>query len=144
MELFDKRIDYKELNAKQKEIYNFQKVSGLLADYGYTTIKLSDDWMGADFIAIQFTGDKYLKIQLKGRLTFDKKYIGKDIYISFFDRDWYIYPHDILLNEFISEINNSSSWIEKGLYHYPYLTEKQQSRLNKFKLPDSDTKHSKV
>ena len=26
------KIKYSDLNAKQKEIYNFQKVSGLLAD----------------------------------------------------------------------------------------------------------------
>lgn len=134
MELFNKKITYKELNSKQKEIYNFQKVSGILADFGYTTIKLSDDWMGADFIAIQFTGEEYLKIQLKGRLTFDKKYIGKEVYICFYEKDWFIYPHDILLNEFIHEINSSSSWIEKGLYHYPYLTEKHQNRLDKFRL----------
>jgi hypothetical protein len=135
MEQFNKKVIYKELNAKQKEIYNYQKVSGILADYGYTTIKLSDDWLGADFIAIQFTGEQYLKIQLKGRLTFDKKYMGKDVYICFCENDdWFIYPHDLLLNEFVNEIKSSSSWIEKGNYHYPYLTEKNQNRLENFKL----------
>ena len=43
------RIDYAELNAKQKEIYNFQKVAALLADFGFNCIKLADDWQGADF-----------------------------------------------------------------------------------------------
>ena len=43
------KIDYSKLNARQQENYNFQKVSGVLADYGYTCIKLSDDWNGADF-----------------------------------------------------------------------------------------------
>jgi len=94
--------------------------------------------MGADFIAIQFTGEEYLKIQLKGRLTFDKKYIGKEGYICFYEKDWYIYPHDVLLIEFVDEIKGSSSWIEKGLYHYPYLTEKHQNRLEKFKLIESN------
>jgi hypothetical protein len=33
-----KKIEYKDLNSKQQESYNFQKVTGLLADYGFTTI----------------------------------------------------------------------------------------------------------
>ncbi len=28
------RVTYNELNSRQKENYNFQKVSALLADYG--------------------------------------------------------------------------------------------------------------
>ncbi len=32
------KINYKDLNAKAKEIYNFQKVSAVLSDYGFTTI----------------------------------------------------------------------------------------------------------
>jgi len=43
------KIDYRKLNSRQKENYNFQKVSGILADYGFATIRLSDDWNGADF-----------------------------------------------------------------------------------------------
>ena len=54
MKYFNERIQYDDLKGKQQEIYNFQKVSAHLADYGYTTIKLDDDWMGADFIAILY------------------------------------------------------------------------------------------
>ena len=32
-----KRINYNKLTAKQQESYNFQKVSAVLADIGYTT-----------------------------------------------------------------------------------------------------------
>jgi hypothetical protein len=45
------KVSYDNLNSKQKEIYNFQKVAGLLADYGFNCIKLADDWQGADFLA---------------------------------------------------------------------------------------------
>jgi hypothetical protein len=38
------RIDYSTLNARQKENYNFQKVSAALADYGYVTLRLTNDW----------------------------------------------------------------------------------------------------
>ena len=44
-------IRYRELTAKQQEVYNFQKVASLLADYGFNCIKLDDDWQGADFLA---------------------------------------------------------------------------------------------
>ncbi len=131
---FSSKVDYKNLNSRQKEIYNFQKISSVLADYGFTTIKLSDDWMGADFIAINFDGNDFIKVQLKGRLTFDKKYISKDIHICFFHKYWYIYPHDELLKLYINEIENSTSWKVNGLYHYPYLTEKNLIRLNNYKL----------
>ena len=59
-----KKILYKNLNAKQKETFNFQKVSAVLADYGYACIRLNDDWNGADFIAQHIDGLNYLKIQL--------------------------------------------------------------------------------
>jgi hypothetical protein len=38
------RISYTNLNSRQQETFNFQKVSAILADYGYATIKLNDDW----------------------------------------------------------------------------------------------------
>jgi len=93
------KIDYKNLNAKAKEIYNFQKVSAVLADYGFTTMWLNNDWQGADFIAVHIDGLTDLKVQLKGRLSFDMKYVGKDIWICFIEGDnIYLYPHDEVMN----------------------------------------------
>ena len=63
------RIVYDELNPKQKEIYNFQKVAALLADYGFNCIKLDDDWQGADFLAFHKDGTTTLRVQLKARVT---------------------------------------------------------------------------
>ena len=40
------KVKYEELTAKQKEIFNFQKVAAQLADYGFNCIKLDDDWRG--------------------------------------------------------------------------------------------------
>jgi hypothetical protein len=45
-----KSIRYSDLNAKQKENYNCQKVSAVLADYGFVTLRLTDDWKSADRI----------------------------------------------------------------------------------------------
>ena len=77
------KYPYKKLNSRQQEAYNFQKVSAVLADYGFVTIRLSSDWRGADFIAQHVDGLTFLKVQLKGRLSFDKKYHGRDLYICF-------------------------------------------------------------
>ena len=94
-----KQIHYNDLNSRQKENYNFQKVAGELADYGFNCLRLTDDWQGADFIACHIDGDVFLKVQLKGRMTIDKKYSGKDIYIAFLNGDdCYIYPHDEMVD----------------------------------------------
>ena len=54
-------INYAELNSRQKEAYNFQKLAAALADYGFNCIKLSDDWQGADFLA--YCHCHYLKVR---------------------------------------------------------------------------------
>jgi len=97
-------VKYEKLTARQQETYNFQKVSAVLADYGYKTIRLSEDWESADFIAYHNDGKTFLKVQLKGRLTLDTKYMDKEIYICFrCDGEWYIYPHDAALRWGIAE-----------------------------------------
>ena len=131
------KIYYENLNARQQEIYNFQKVSSIFADYGFTTVKLSDDWMGADFIAISFDGSKHIKVQLKGRMTFEKKYLGKEIMVCFCDRKndcWYLYDHDELLKKFVKDIGNTESWSIKGGYSYPVLSKYAKEELAKYIL----------
>lgn len=89
------KIEYGLLNSRQQENFNFQKVAGYLADYGFNCLKLSDDWQGADFLACHINGRDFLKVQLKGRMVIDPKYAGKDIYIAFLDGPrCYLYPHD--------------------------------------------------
>jgi hypothetical protein len=75
------KIDYDELNSRQKEVFNFQNVAGLLAEYGFNCIKRADDWQGADFLAYHKDGQNTLKVQLKSRVWIAKKYIGKSIHV---------------------------------------------------------------
>ena len=114
-----RRIDYGDLNSKQKEIYNFQKVAAVLADYGFNCIKLADDWRGADFLAYHKDGEEALHVQLKGRLTIDRKYCGRGLWMSFpVARTWYLVEHDELVR-IVGENSNwleSSSWIDRGAY----------------------------
>jgi hypothetical protein len=62
------KVQYENLNSKQKETYNFQKVAAIFVGYGFNCIKLADDWQGADFLAYHKDGDQILKVQLKGGL----------------------------------------------------------------------------
>ena len=111
------KIDYNKLNSKQKENYNFHKVASALADYGYNSLRLNDDWQGADFIAIN--GEDMIKVQLKGRFTIDKKYIGKEIYIAFIENNVIkLYIHDEAVNMLSDNVINSKSWSEKGGYSW--------------------------
>ena len=94
------KIDYNSLNAKQKESFNFQKIAAAFADYGFSCIQLTDDWNGADFLANHVNGRTLLRVQLKGRLTFATKYLGKDLWICFpMGESVYCYPHDEGLHE---------------------------------------------
>ena len=90
------KVEYGQLNSKQQEIFNFQKVSGLLADFGYATYRLTDDWNGADFLAVPFDGSDVLRVQLKSRLAFEHKYENKDLWPDLFPHSTQAVP---LLNE---------------------------------------------
>ena len=94
------KIKYNNLSARKKEIFNFQKLASIFADYGFNCIKLSDDWEGADFLAYQDLIT--LKVQLKSSIMISKKYLDKDLYIAFriddrdINSDWCLIKHDIL------------------------------------------------
>ena len=137
-------VDYTALNSRQRENYNFQKVSAVLADYGFTTMRLSSDWKGADFIADHVNGEVFLKVQLKGVLTADAKYQGKDIWICFRRKDvWYLYPHDDFLQWALmnSNIANTKGWkvsqdgkVQSGVYTWPSPNKKIMTWLQGFAL----------
>src|SRR5665213_862870 len=102
------KIQYKTLNAKQKELFNFHKIAATLADYGFNCIKLTDDWQGADFLAYHINGTTTLKIQLKSRVTIDDKYCGKDIWMAFPHKDhWYLIEH----NRLVEKIGKHTDWL---------------------------------
>lgn len=114
------RIYYKNLEPKQKEIFNYQKVAGLLADFGFNCIKLGDDWQGADFLADHKNGKVTLRVQLKSRLTINKNYIDKGLYLTFPIREkWYLIFHDELIKKVgkNSTYLNTATWQIGGHYH---------------------------
>jgi hypothetical protein len=137
MPLQFKKIQYAELNNPQQENFNFQKASAVLTDFGYATIRLSSDWNGADFIAQHLDGS-FLKVQLKGRLSFDKKYEGKDIHVCFQEKKsgrWYLYSHDELLPSILQIANVQRTYSNLGGYNFPSLSQKLKTLLESYCLP---------
>ena len=138
MKKFEK-INYRKLNARQKENYNYQKISSILADYGFSTIRLSDDWQSADFIAQHYKDKTFLKVQLKGRLVIDKKYMNKNIWICFrIKKNLYLYLHDEIMEYIIANsptnISNTISWGKRGLYSWPTIPRWILKFLDQYKL----------
>ena len=134
------RVTYAELNARQKEIFNFQKVAGLLADHGFNCIKLADDWQGADFLAYHKDGDTTLKVQLKGRPNIDRKYQGRDLHMAFpIEGVWYIVEHDTLVELCgrHTEWLETSSWKDKGGYSSAGANEALREALAPFRLGEA-------
>ena len=127
-------INYEDLNAKAKETYNFHKIAAILADYGYNSIWLSNDWNGADFIAVHIDGVSDIKIQLKGGISFAQKYRGKNLYIGFIEQgDLYLYPHDDVLEQ-VEPVISDKKWIEKGTYFQTKITSRFIDVLAPYKI----------
>jgi frataxin-like iron-binding protein CyaY len=107
------KIYYGSLTARQKELFNFQKIAATFADYGFNCIKLADDWQGADFLAYHINGTTTLKVQLKSRVTIGQKYCDKDLWIAFPHKGyWYLIKHDRLVKKVGQQTDwlNTTSW----------------------------------
>ena len=132
------KINYFQLSPKGKENYNFHQMAAILSNYGYNCLWLNDDWNGADCIAIHIDGISDIKIQLKGSISFDKKYCGKNLYIAFFqDKELYIYPHDSLLEE-IEYLLSDKKWLEQGSYFQTKITKKFKEIILQYKIPNPE------
>jgi len=131
------RIRYSDLNSRQREIYNFQKIAAILADYWFNCIKLSDDWQGADFLAYHIDGINTLRVQLKGRMSIDRKYSGKNLHMAFPSFGiWYLIDHDTLVR-IVGERTkwlNTFSWTENGKYNSNAPSVALTNALGEFKI----------
>lgn len=120
---------YDTLSSKEKESYNTAKLISEMAEYGYLEhMRVNGDKHGADIIFYRSSDCSVLKVQLKGRLTFKKSYIGKELCVAFPIRQnnktsWYLYDHDELLNVVLEQSNiaSTSSWLENGSYSWPKI-----------------------
>ncbi|MDF7826247.1 hypothetical protein P4B35_19625 [Pontiellaceae bacterium B12227] len=70
------------------------------------------------------------------RLIFKKEWLGYDVWITFTEDDTtYRYPHDQLLQTFISRlgiIEGTKTWETDGLYSFPRLSGEQKRMLHRY------------
>jgi hypothetical protein len=150
-------VDYTSLNAKQKEVHNFHHIAAVLAKHGYASYPIRDDWNGGDMIARHMTdpGREMLTIQIKGRLTFDRKYQNKGVWIGFphqpagatRDGTIYVYPHDEILAHYgevraakgQQPLEQTGSWQKDGQYSWDSPTKDLLEMLRPYRLIAWDT-----
>ncbi len=129
------KIDYHKLNSRAQENYNADKLGALMADYGYHCMRLSDDYNGADMIALR-EGEEALHIQLKGRVMIKPEYMNKGLYIAFpINGEFYVLLHDTLV-DICGERGylNTRAWLEQGKWHVGTPPKDMILRLQEFKL----------
>ena len=74
-----------------------------------------------------------LKVQLKGRLTVEERYVGKNIYIAFpYCGRWYLYPHDAAVEVFVTN-GTRGNFFSTG-----YLSVKQKKFLEPYLIGGDD------
>jgi len=134
-----KKIEYTEINKRARESVNFQKVSALLADYGFITQWLNNDYLGADFLAIHVDGNTILKVQLKAGPTICKKYFNcKGLYMAFMDHigNRYLIEHEMLKKVFEEHTNllQGKKWLRDGIAFTDRPSKKLIAALEPYKL----------
>lgn len=103
-----------KLTSDAIEVINRNALVSVALNQGYNAfLPVYDN--GIDLILHnETTGDTKL-VQLKGRWTIDKKYLGRNIWVAFPDRgEWYVAPHDemVALGE---RHTHTASWA-RGTY----------------------------
>ena len=77
-------------------------------------------------------------MQLKSRLTFNTKYREKQLFIAFPEgEDWYLYPHDELLDKIFTDtdiIEDTVSWGDHGGYSIGKLSNEMRQLLVPYKI----------
>jgi len=129
------KIDYRKLNPRAQENFLYAKLASQLADYGYTSLRLSDDYNGADLIALR-EGEAALHIQLKGRITIKPEYMNKGLYIAFpIDGEFYVLPHDELV-DICDERGylKTRAWLDQGKWHVGNPPKAMIERLQDYKV----------
>jgi len=117
------RVDYRELNPFQKQAYNRQKASAVLADFGFETQIVEESPGGADLIVYHQSGESF-NVRVRPRPGFWREHLNRRIVICCrgeHEATWYLYPHDILFSKAraVSQFDATEAWVTTGKYHFP-------------------------
>jgi hypothetical protein len=106
-------------SGRKKESRNYKMAQAALAAQGYSEFLWVDEKGGADFTAYHSSGK--VRIQLKPRVGFWRLYVGKNIMLcAVTGDDIYLYPHDQMLEKYVSRFQHCESWIKSGAQHWPH------------------------
>lgn len=131
--------------AQVREVINRNALVSVALAKGYNAFLPVYDG-GVDFILYnEETGD-VKKVQLKGRWNIDKKYIDRDIWIAFYDRDhWYLVPHDTLVEHGTTYgYTDSPSWKDGSAYSVKALTRQMLQDLQEYRFEPLGTVSEKA
>lgn len=106
--------------SQVREVINRNTVVSLALAQGFNAFLPVYDG-GVDFILYRESDGVVRKVQLKGRWTIDRKYVGRDIWIAFpIGSDWYLMPHDqMVVSAEADGTTTTASWVEGGAYSRP-------------------------
>ena len=129
------KVSYSDLNARAQENYLYAMLAAQLAPYGYTCLRLSDDYNGADLIALR-EGEEAMHIQLKGRVTIKSEYQSKGLYMAFpINGEFYVLLHDDLVDICGNRgYLETRAWREQGKWHVGNPPKAMIETLKPFKL----------
>lgn len=129
------KVNYTQLNPRAQENFLYAKLAARMADYGYTCLRLSDDYNGADLIALR-EGEDAMQIQLKGRVTIKPEYMNKELYMAFpINSDFYVLLHDDLVRICGDRgYLKTRAWLEQGKWHVGKPPKAMIETLQPFKL----------
>ena len=132
------KVNYYELSPRQKETYNFHQVAWILAGYGYNSKRVPNDPPGTDFVAYHKDGGDPLNVQLTARMTIDRKYMHKNLYICFpIFGVWYLILHDELVHTVgkrSGALKTDLSWLVRGRYSWPRPSQNVRDALKRYAL----------
>jgi hypothetical protein len=109
--------------SQVREVINRNTVVSLAFEQGFNAFLPVYDG-GVDFILYRESDGLLRKVQLKGRWTIERKYVGRDIWIAFpIAGDWYLMPHDEMVASAETDgVTETVSWKDAGAYSRPRLS----------------------
>ncbi len=126
-----------------REVINRNVVVSLALEQGFQRLPARLRWRGGLHPAPRGpagrpdTSTDTRKVQLKGRWTIDKKYVGRDIWVAFpVGDDWYLVPHDemVAIAEAHTMALGTDSWIKGGAYSWPKPTKVMMARCEPYRF----------
>ncbi len=93
---------------------------------------------GVDLVAYRESDSETRLIQLKGRWTIDRKYLGRSIWVAFpHGGHWYLAPHDEMVAVGTTQGYCSTASWEAGTYNVPSPGKSLLATLEPWRLPEA-------